>query len=180
MSGIGSTAYGQSQYASSGFRLTGKKLLKEYIYFQEGISFKISKLFEQVLTLKETFTIKRIKEFIDNLAVSFKANISLHKTFIEITGAIQTGLQRISGVFSQDTLALTYKRGLSKITKVFKETLSFMDKLTRRLNGIAMGWIKKKRLETNWTKTPRAQTNWEKRDNLGTSWKKKEIRKVED
>lgn len=105
MAGIGGITYGESQYASSGSNLTGNKLFKEFLYFQEERSWLTSFTYAEAIAITETFATHlaeiwiRLIDYIETTHV--RTGISISKVITEIVSLQETTATIITKVFTQ-------------------------------------------------------------------------------
>lgn len=149
MAGIGGITYGESQYASSGARLTGNKLFREILYFQDRRSWLTSFIYSEAITIAESFATHLAEiwiRLIDYIEVNHvRTGINISKTISEIVTLQETFTSIIIKMFKQ-TLAIVEnffsKRRLwfvEYINVVFSGIISlhkeFKDYLTSWQNG---------------------------------------------
>jgi hypothetical protein len=156
MSGIGGIAYGQSQYASSGSRLTGNKAFREFIYFQEERSWLTTFSYTELISVAEGFTTHlaeiwiRLIDYITTTHV--RTGISISKTITEVVSLQESFVSVVIKVL-QETLALVETffirrrfeftdyvevlfSNIMSFSKTFKEITSVIQSVTERISGV--------------------------------------------
>lgn len=138
MAGIGGITYGESQYASSGSNLTGNKLFKEFLYFQEERSWLTSFTHSEAITVAEGFAthLAEIWErFIDYIEVSHvRTGVSITKIITEIIALQETFVTSVVKVFTQ-TLAIVetfFIRRREEFIEYIEATFSGLISLQKR------------------------------------------------
>ena len=156
MAGIGGTAYGESQYASSGSEAFGNKLFKEFLYFQEERSWLTTFSYVELIEVAETFATHLVEiwiKLVDYITVTHvRTGISISKFITEalslqeeylsvITKKLQellTALESFALIRKADFeeyLGVLFQTGLT-VGKSFKEVSSVIQSVASRISGV--------------------------------------------
>jgi hypothetical protein len=158
MSGIGGITYGQSQYASSGSKLFGNKLFKEYLYFRERKVRSLSFLYTNFIKVSDDISTHlaeiwiRLKDYILVSHTRLSINVSklivetlalrepfitslgrLFKDFVKFADNITTSVR--TDVLFREIIRISLRQFL-QIKRSFRETLSFVQQGIQRISGV--------------------------------------------
>jgi len=156
MAGIGSTTYGQSQYASSGFKLGNNRLFKEYLYPREQPFWGFSTSYFEAITIAENFATHLALlwiKLVDSITASFVTKgVTIRKICSEIISLQENVIKTFIRTFQESLLLVTnffilrrYKfveyiratfKRVASLKKVFKDFVESFDSGWQLISGV--------------------------------------------
>ena len=139
------------------------RVYKEVVELGDKTKFRISKVIQEILVLKDKAHKSAQQRFLELLALKDTATPMMSRFFKETIALAERAILKPQAIFTEvialkDNTAVTFRR-------LFREAIAMAERIKRKLNGFYLTWDSREDRPTAiWTRRDRADSDWTKRD----------------